>query len=181
MHATPGVGGITQNLYLFQKTRTKMTQTTITTTPTQDQSQPAKDSNRCTFRYANHGRCRRPAQNPQSGLCSQHASAAEPHDTDNLCMDLFGAATLTELPKLHTPEEISDFLTRVIVLFAEGRITSRRATVFTYASSLLMRGSIFMEQHAEPEVIYDVLSNRTDNQQSTQPAEPSPVLTGATR
>jgi hypothetical protein len=105
----------------------------------------------------------------------------EPRDTDDLCEDLFGEAPLTKLPTLHTPEEISDFLTRVIALLAQGRITPRRATVFTYASSLLMRGSIFMEQHAEPEVIYDVFSNRTDNQQSTQPAEPSPVLTGATR
>ena len=105
----------------------------------------------------------------------------EPRDTDNLCEDLFGEAPLTKLPKLHTPEEISDFLTNVIVLLAEGRITPRRATVLTYASSLLMRGSIFMEQHTDPKVIYDVLPDRTDNQQPARPEEPSPVLTGATR
>lgn len=158
-----------------------MTQTTIATTPAQHQSQTSKDANRCTFVYANHGRCRRPAQDPQSGLCAQHASAKQPRDTDNLCEDLFGEAHPTKLPKLHTPEEISDFLTNVIVLFAEGRITPRRATVLTYASSLLMRGSIFMEQHTDPEVIYDLLGTRTDNQQSIQAAEPSAVLTGATR
>jgi hypothetical protein len=155
-----------------------MTQTTITTTS----AQPSKDAGRCTFVYANHGRCRLQAQNPNSGVCSQHASTKEPRDTDNLCEDLFGEAHLTKLPKLHSPEEISDFLLRVIVLFAEGRITTRRATVLTYATSLLMRGSIFMEQHTDPpELIYDVRTDRTDNQETTQPEEPSPVLTGATR
>jgi hypothetical protein len=114
-----------------------MTQTTITTTPDQHQSQPAKANNagRCIFRYP-RGRCKLPAISPQSSYCLQHASAAEPHDTDDLSMDLFGEAPLTKLPALHTPEEISDFLTRVIVLLAQGRITPRRATVLTYASSL---------------------------------------------
>ena len=160
-----------------------MTQTTIATTSAQHQSHPSKDAGRCTFVYANHGRCRLPAQNPNSGVCCQHASTKEPRDTDNLCEDLFGEAHLTKLPKLHSPEEISDFLLRVIVLFAEGRITTRRATVLTYATSLLMRGSIFMEQHTEPEpeLIYDVLPDRPNNQETAQPEETSPVLTGATR
>jgi hypothetical protein len=163
-----------------------MTQTTITTTSADRPSQPAsakvKDAGRCTFAFPNRSRCRLQVQNPNSGLCGKHASALEPRDTDDLSMDLFGEAPVTKLPKLDTPEEISDFLTNVIVLLAQGRITPRRASVLTYASSLPMRGSIFMEQHtAPPEVIYDVRPDRTDDQETARPEEPSPVLTGATR
>jgi hypothetical protein len=34
---------------------------------------------------------------------------------------------------------------------------------------------------AQTQVIYDVGPDRADNQETTQPEEPSPVLTGATR
>jgi hypothetical protein len=156
-----------------------MTQTTITATSDHDQSHPAKDAGRCTFRFPNHKRCRLLAQNPQSGLCHRHASAMEPHDTDNLSGVLFEKLPEDELPGLQTPEDVNTFLARVVVLLAEGRISPRRATVFTYAASLLLRSAMLIDAHSE--VIYDVLSNRTDNQQSAQPEEPSPVLTGANR
>jgi hypothetical protein len=161
-----------------------MTQTTITTTSDHDPSHPvtAKDAGRCTFRLPNRSRCRLPALNPHSGLCCQHASTLEPHDTDDLSMDLFGEVPEDELPELQTPEQISDFLARVVVLLAQGRITPRRATVFTYACSFLLRGAIFIDKNTVPEVIFDdPRPSRTDDHEPGRPEEPSPVLTGATR
>jgi hypothetical protein len=164
-----------------------MTQTTITTTSDHDPSHPvaakgtakAKDAGRCTFTFPNRSRCRLQAQNPSSGLCGKHASAMEPHDTDDLSGVLFEKLPEDELPDLQTPEDVNTFLARVVVLLAEGRISPRRATVFTYAASLLLRSAILIDAH--PQVIYDVGLDRTDDQKTTQPEEPSPVLTGATR
>jgi hypothetical protein len=162
-----------------------MTQTTIITAPDDDQSRPASgklnDAGRCIFCYPNHGRCRSQAQNPQTGLCLQHARAVEPQDTDDLTPELFGEVPTGQLPPLQTPEEVNDFLARVVVLLAEGRITPRRATVLTYASSLLLRAAIFIDKRP-PEIIWDLDRPRIgDNPESRHVEERSPALTGANR
>jgi hypothetical protein len=189
MQTAPGGGGGYHHKKSIpsDKLRTKMIQTTVTTTCDQNPAPPApakttakaKDADRCTFTFPNRSRCRLQAQNPQSGLCGKHASAMEPHDTDDLSGLLFEKLPEDELPGLQTPEDVNTFLARVVVLLAEGRISPRRATVFTYAASLLLRSAMLIDAHSE--VIYDILPDRTDNQQTAQPQEPSPVLTGATR
>jgi hypothetical protein len=159
-----------------------MTHTTVTTTSADDQSQSAKDAGRCTFRYANQGRCRRPAQSLHSNLCSQHSSAMELHDTDDLSGILFDELPEGELPGLQTPEEVSTFLARVVVLLAEGRISPRRATVFTYAASLLLRSAIVIDRDTPTQIIYDLPHQHpTHDHELSQPEAPSPILTGGTR
>jgi hypothetical protein len=143
----PGGWGYHNEKHLFHRTRTKMTQTT--TTPDQDQSHPAtpskaskaNDSGRCIFRYSNHSRCRLQVFNHSTGLCLLHARSKDlqPEDIDDLSAELFEDLPDDQLPELQTPEQINEFLARVVVLLAEGRITPRRATVLTYAGSLLLQ------------------------------------------
>jgi hypothetical protein len=159
-----------------------MTQTTITTAPDQSQPAPAKAKNpgRCHFRFP-RGRCKLPALDSKSGLCLLHSKAPKPRDTDDLSGVLFDKLPEDELPDLQTPEDVSTFLARVVVLLAEGRITPRRATVLTYASSLLLRCAIFINKRP-PEIIWDLDRPRVgDDPESRRAEEPSPALTGGTR
>jgi hypothetical protein len=161
-----------------------MTQTTITTTPDQSQHAPAKanDDGRCLFRYA-RGRCKLPALGPEPGFCLRHSKSQhpEPRDVDNLCPALFGQLPDDELPNLQTPEDVSNFLARVVVLLAEGRITARRATVLTYAASLLLRSAVVIKATEKTEIIWDLdRQDVKDDPESRRVEEPSPVPTGAT-
>jgi hypothetical protein len=91
-----------------------------------------------------------------AGLCLRHSKSKnwEPRDVDNLCPALFGQLHDDELPNLQTPEDVSNFLARVVVLLAEGRITARRATVLTYAASLL-RSAVVIKANETTEIIWD--------------------------
>lgn len=76
-------------------------------------------------------------QDPSTGLCSRHAAHndADP-DTTDISADLFGAN-----PKpLETPDEVNDLLSRLVLLVAQGRISTRRASVISYSSSLILYG-----------------------------------------
>ena len=45
-----------------------------------------------------------------------------------------------DLKPLETPDEVNDFLSRLILLIAQGRISTRRASVISYSSSLILYG-----------------------------------------
>jgi hypothetical protein len=161
-----------------------MTQTTAIATdqhPAQPASPKANHPGRCLFQYP-RGRCRLPAV--ASGFCPQHSQIPEPHDTDDLTPELFGKMPDGLLPPLRTPLDVNDFLARVVVLLAEGRITPRRASVLTYAASLLLRAAIFIDQHTDLEFDYDVPRPNPAAEPANLPThrdESSLVLAEATR
>jgi hypothetical protein len=105
--------------------------------------------NRCRARNRTGAQCRLPAQDPAKGLCSRHAdrvsrtthSAA---DRADLSADLFGEVA----PTFQSAEEINATLAHLVVLVAQGRISSRRAAVITYALSLILRGVLVIDKKA---------------------------------
>ena len=153
---------------------------------TQSPSPAPRGIERCRARTRSGSRCRLHVQDPARGLCFRHLaglSTAPPNsalDDADLSMDLFGQSPVTEIPPLQTPEDVTDFLARVVVLLVEGRISPRRASVLTYAASLLLRGAIFIDQHTETEIILDDRRPTYDSELGHS-EEPSPVLTEATR
>lgn len=119
-------------------------------------SSPTND--RCA--YVSHGgrRCRANSTDPLHGLCRKHAAqiATDP-DSADLSANLFGEGA----PSLGSVEEINSVLTNLVVLVAQGRISSRRAGVITYALSFILRGLQTIDKKAAdapPEIILDIPS-----------------------
>ena len=119
-------------------------------TPATPKSAPVpRGAARCRRRSRANGRCRLPVQDPASGLCFKHAApettaALSAADRADLSADLFGQVA----PTFQSAEEINATLARVVVLVAQGRISSRRAAVITYALSLILRGVLVIDKKA---------------------------------
>lgn len=119
-------------------------------TPATPKSAPApRGAARCRRRTRANGRCRLPVQDPATGLCFKHtvplpgARFSAP-DRADLSAEPFGEL----VPTFKSAEEINATLARAVVLVAQGRISSRRAAVITYALSLILRGVPVIDKKA---------------------------------
>jgi hypothetical protein len=98
------------------------------------------DSNRCQYRYVNGKRCRLSGSKPHFGLCSQHFRLANPgpserwqNDSEDLSSEL-----LPELCQPGSATRIDQFLSRLLTLVTQGRISPRRAAVLSYITNQLL-------------------------------------------
>jgi hypothetical protein len=110
-------------------------------------------STRCAHRFANGKRCRllaSPSQadaggfaeDPRSRFCSLHASLPqnEPQRLD------LSDELIEGLGDLNSPDAINEFLDRLLRLFAQDRVSTRRAAVFTYMAGQLLRSVCAMKE-----------------------------------
>jgi hypothetical protein len=156
------------------------TQTSAPPDPLAEASGPApRGFTRCRSRNRSGSRCRLHAQDPATGLCFRHAArpGTTSDDTD-LSADLFPELPANELPELRTPEQINDFLSRVVLLLAQGRISPRRAAVITFACSLLLRSVVVMDRQGSDCSLLIADLRGPDVPPRNQP---SPVSVGADR
>jgi hypothetical protein len=94
-----------------------------------------------------NGRCRLPVQDPATGLCFRHADRVgrttyAVADVADVSAELFGES----VPTFQSVEEINSTLSHLVVLVAQGRISSRRAGVITYSLSLILRGVVVIDK-----------------------------------
>ena len=84
---------------------------------------------RCRHTSPTGRRCRTPA-GTSAGFCAkhEHEQAAE-----------VAAALTANLDDLSSPEQINTFLSRLLLLLAQDKISARRAAVLTYIASQLLR------------------------------------------
>ena len=96
---------------------------------------------RCTHLFSNGKRCRFLVQ-LGSGFCSRHAHT--PGDSAaSLSADL--TAGLTDFT---SAQPINRFLSRLLLLLAEDRISPRRGAVMAYTANLLLRSVTVMQHDA---------------------------------
>jgi hypothetical protein len=120
------------------------------------------------------------APSPVSASGTPRANTRNPVTSTTSAPALFGQLPDDELPNLQTPEDVSNFLARVVVLLAEGRITARRATVLTYAGSLLLRSAVVIKANEKTEIIWDLDRPKVgDDPESRRVEEPSPGPDGS--
>jgi len=82
-----------------------------------------------------NGRCRMLVADPSSAFCPEHARSAH-----NFRRDADLSTLLTEgLTDFKSATHINDFLSRLLLHQAEGRIPPRRAAVMAYTCNLLLR------------------------------------------
>jgi len=103
---------------------------------------PINNASRCTHRSASGGRCRSLASS--GTLCPTHAkSAAVRQEAADL------AAHLTAgLSEFTSAEPINQFLSRLLLLLAQDRISPRRGAVMAYTANLLLRSVTVMQHDA---------------------------------
>jgi hypothetical protein len=85
---------------------------------------------RCRHTYVNGRRCRLPLPDQDSAFCPRHAKLPEnqinPDNSANL------TAGLTEFT---SAEPVNEFLSRLLLLLGQNRISPRRASVLAYIAS----------------------------------------------
>jgi hypothetical protein len=92
------------------------------------------NSVRCSHHFANGRRCRLYTTSLNSTFCPSHAPREPQADPAEV------AAILTaNLDDLSSPEQINTFLSRLLLLLAQDKISARRAAVLTYIASQLLR------------------------------------------
>ena len=108
------------------------------------------NSERCAYRFPNGMRSRLFGLAGQR-FCPKHSQPAIPTRPD----PAETAATLTaHLDDFTSPSQINDLLSRLLLLLAQDKISTRRAAVLTYIASQLLRTITAIEK--EPvEIIFD--------------------------
>ena len=124
---------------------------------TQSASKPSfiNNSARCIFLYPNGRRCRLSATTPNSHFCPAHTrlpqNQPEPAEV---------ASTLTaNLDDFTSAAQINNFLSRLLLLLAQDKISTRRAAVLAYITNQLLRTlpAIAKEENSEgTTIIFDM-------------------------
>ncbi|MBZ5702842.1 MAG: hypothetical protein LAN84_13465 [Acidobacteriia bacterium] len=108
-------------------------------------SSSLNDSSRCRHRTPN-GRCCMSAVDPTGTLCFDHARLAQKgRDAANLAAALAG-----ELTEFKSAVQINDFLSRLLLLLAQNRISPRRAAVLAYITNQLLRTLSAIDRENNP-------------------------------
>jgi len=95
---------------------------------------PIDDSNRCQHRFSNRTRCRKLVSHANPRFCPRHAALPE-----NLQPADLSAELLKDPDDLNGLDGIYDFLSRLIILQVQNRISTRRAAVLGYITNQLLR------------------------------------------
>lgn len=93
------------------------------------------DPSRCQHRTSTGKRCRLRIVDPQSGLCFRHSSLCiEAAKASDLRATLAG--DITEFEDAHS---VNKFLSRLLILLAEDRVSPRRGATMAYTCNLILR------------------------------------------
>ena len=136
-------------------------------------SSPINDSARCHHRFPNGMRCRLLGFGNQP-FCPKHTHPAAPPPPEPAEI----ASTLTaNLDDFTSAAQINDFLSRLLLLLAQDKISTRRAAVLAYITSQLLRTLPAIDKEegrGETTIIFDA---PRPNREGPSPDQ-NPQLTG---
>jgi hypothetical protein len=158
--------------YVFSKSIPKKE---ITMTHSATKPSFINNSARCVHFYPNGRRCRLSATNPNSHFCPAHTRLPQNHpDPAEI------ASTLTaNLDDFTSAAQINDFLSRLLLLLAQDKISTRRAAVLAYITNQLLRTlpAIAKENDEPAQIIFDMPGPERDR---PVPEQNPPQHTAAT-
>jgi hypothetical protein len=141
----------------------------------------ADKKSRCHHHTACGRRCRKPISAPESSFCELHQPDASAQAEPDLSAALAGG-----IEEFTSPATINEFLSRLLLLLSENRISPRRAAVLAYITNQILRTITVMEaaaaaaaqarQKLPPKIIWDMPG--PPHEQEPQPS-PVPQLSGA--
>ena len=127
-------------------------------TPQSAKSTSIHNSARCDHRFPNGMRCRLIGFGSQP-FCPQHTQATPPPQPNPAPHSSEVASTLTaNLDDFTSAAQINDFLSRLLLLLAQDKISTRRAAVLAYITNQLLHSHRAIDrerdgQDAEPQRI----------------------------
>ena len=98
-------------------------------------STEAKSLPRCSHRTASGRQCRNEARDTHSGLCPLHCTRA----ATRFAHPSIAATLVGQLTEFKSAESVNDFLSRLLLLLAEDRLSPRRGAVMAYTCNLILR------------------------------------------
>jgi len=142
--------------------------------PQADNSSSDNNSTRCHHRTATGRRCRLLVLE-NSSLCFRHAAL---RDTPSIDPDL--SATFAQLSEFRSAVPINDFLSKLLSLLVQNRVSTRRAAVLAYITNQLLRTLPAIDRELNPKedpdqpinIIWDV--PRPDRRPSNACPEATP-------
>jgi hypothetical protein len=150
-----------------------MTQTTKNPNASSDMQQiPAtSERTRCTHRTRRGSRCRLRVSDAATGLCFRHSHIRDTQiDGGDLSNEL-----LEDLHEFESPEEVHTFLSRLLGLLAQNRVSTRRAAVFCYICAQLLRTFREIDRNPpEQKIIIDIDSAVARRAAGLIPPDPPP-------
>ena len=109
---------------------------------------------RCPHLYPSGRHCRKPVFDQHFGLCRKHFAASQKNrDTADLTSALVGGPN-----DLNTLEGLYDFLANLLILLAQNRVSTRRASVLAFITSQLTRIDTAIHRtgaNTPPQIILD--------------------------
>jgi hypothetical protein len=122
------------------------------------------DSSRCEHRFMNGTRCRLLVPNAESLFCCSHAHLPEHQHAP---VDLSGTL-IADLTDFNSAIPVNEFLSRLLRLQAQDRISPRRAAVMAYTCNLILRTLPAIEHELNPpeeeqQIIFDLPRPRRDD------------------
>ena len=143
-------------------------------TPQFAKSSSMNDPARCNYRFPNGMRCRLIGFGTQP-FCPKHTQVATPPPPEPAEI----ASTLTaNLDDFTSAAQINDFLSRLLLLLAQDKISTRRAAVLAYITNQLLRTlpAIAKEENREDTtIIFDMPGPERDRPTADQTPPPEPT------
>ncbi len=99
---------------------------------------------RCRHTYVNGRRCRLPLPDRDSVFCTRHANLPQKQtDTEDT------ASLVAGLTEFTSAEPVNEFLSRLLLLLGQNRISPRRAAVLAYIANQILRTIAAMDREDE--------------------------------
>jgi hypothetical protein len=141
--------------------------------PFSSRTEPKRRVPLCRHRTRNGKPCRYSAADPHSGLCPRHAASPTHRYADpQVASDLLG-----DLTEFQSACEVNQFLSRLLLLLAQDRLSPRRGSVMAYTCNLLLRSlhAIDMENKsaAPQEIIWDLPHPEREEDAPPPPSHPT--------
>jgi hypothetical protein len=114
-------------------------------TPANESLVRKEDVPRCAFRYLNRHQCRFPITPHTAPFCAKHSSF-RPDDPDSINL---APALLGDLTQLNSAVHMQTTLSKLFILLAQNRISTRKAAVLTYIIQQLLQTlpAVYYETH----------------------------------
>lgn len=131
-------------------------------------SSSTNDLPRCQHRTRTGRRCRHAVSSIKAGFCTTHTPA---HSSRSEESDLSAYLT-ADITDFKSAVSISDFLSRLLHLQAEDRISPRRAAVMAYTCNLILRTLPAIEHELNPpeeeqQIIWDLPRPKRDQHETS--------------
>ena len=135
---------------------------------------------RCSYHSPRGRHCNSRVSYPSARLCPRHTMSKSYRPDAELAADLLGPIT-----QFQSSSDVTNFLSRLLILQAQDRISPRRAAVMAYTCNLLLRGLRAMDLEAlaaqatedapGPQVVFDLVRPTRDPVSDTTgaPIKPS--------